>query len=247
MTTMAAGGSEGRADEAGRNPATPGRYDLALLLLAVGFLLALGLVALGGTGYAYLVSLSEPQWSETPLYEAYLRRMNALAYPLVAGLLLTLALCIPRRLLRRRTLALASAAVLAAGAGAGLAWGPRSGLAALLLAGALLQTVVLAATIRRTGALVWQREGQAARLGSALLHLGFVLFVLTVVGEAPGRLFGLSWAGQPPGIFGAAATLMTTGVVLAFWPDALTGFAARLRRGGGPPTPPGGTTASPDA
>ncbi len=227
---------------------TPGprgrRYDFALLLAAVALLLLLGLLALAGTAYAYLVSLSDPRWSETPLYEAYLRRMNSLAYPLVAGLLLTLALCIPRRILRRRSLALTSAAVLAAAAAAGLAWGPRSGLAALLLAGALLQGAVLVATVRRAGTLVWEREGQAARLGSALLHLGFVLFVLTVVVEKPGRLFGLPWPGQPPGLFGTAATLMMAGIVLAFYPDALTRFCAGVRRGGRPSPPsaagPGG-------
>lgn len=207
-----------------------GLYDFVLLLTAVALLLALGLLALGGTVYAYLASLSDPRWAETPRYASYLARMNALAYPLVAGLLVTLALCIPRRLLRRAVLALVSATVLAASTGAGLAWGPRSGLTVLLLASALLQGVVLTATALRAHSLVWEREGQAARLGSALLHLGFVLFVLNVLVAEPGRLLGRPWTGAPPGLFTASAVALTAGLLLSFYPGLPSHLARLFRR-----------------
>ena len=163
-------------------------WDLALVLLTALTLAAFGGLALWGMFY-YKSHAVQPGWS-VPEFQ---QMMNRLATPLVVLLILWLVLCIPKRLLSRRSLLAYSAAVLAAG------------LAALPLGGVrfALSLVLGGARLRFSG------RGLALRAGSSLLHLGTVLFTLDLV-----ALQGSPW--HIP-LFWVATGLLTAGSVLTFY------------------------------
>lgn len=196
-------------------------YDLVLVLATVALLLALAALSAYGTVFSFLASRADPEWTRSSAYPDYLARMNGLAYPLVAGLILTMALCIPKRVIPRRHLARAAAAIALAAALLALAAGVRAGLLFLLLVSLGLQGAVVVLTLARHRGLVFQREGLAAQAGSGLLHLGFVAWVLFVVlfegpGERPAALERLAMPA-----FWAAAVTMLAGIALAFYADRL--------------------------
>lgn len=207
------------------------RYDLALVLATVVLLLALAALSAYGTIYSFLAGRADPGWTQTQAYLDYLNRMNSLAYPLVVGLLVTMALCIPKRIIPRRHLVRAAAAIVLAAAALAVAAGVRAGLLFLLVLSLGLQGAVVALTVARHRGLVFQREGLAAQVGSGLLHLGFVAFVLFVVlfdgpGERPAALERLALP-----TFWAAAVTMLAGIFLAFYADRLPRSGGE-RRGG---------------
>jgi hypothetical protein len=108
--------------------------------------------------------------------------MNAIAAPLVAALVVVLGLCVPKRLFARRTLLAVSGAMLLLGLAAGaLSRSLATGLAAYLVAAAALQAVVVVMTFVRAGGVSYLTEGRGRRLGSGLLHLGFILATLCIV------------------------------------------------------------------
>lgn len=189
------------------------RYDLALILVTAGLLLALGALCVYGTAHSFLASRADPEWTATAAYERYLGRMNGLAYPLVAGLVLTMGLCIPKRLIPPRLQTPAGATLLALAAAASAAGGPRAGLAAVMLVSLVLQAAVTALALARSPRLFFERAAHGARLGSALLHLGFVLVAvdLAVLNDSPWHM----------ALFWAAAVLMMAGTALAFYSPEL--------------------------
>lgn len=178
-------------------------WDITLTLLTSVTLAAFGILCLFGM-FHYKYASTGPSWS----IAAYQMMMNRLAAPLTILLILWLVLCIPKRLFSRKALAAYSAAVV----GLSVAAYPLLGLAAalsiaLLLSSALqmliLLLVVLGANLR------FSRRGLAVRLGSSLIHLGFVLFVLDLV-----MLRESAW--HIP-LFWVGTVLMTGGCALTFY------------------------------
>ncbi len=75
-------------------------YDYYLIILTALILFAIGLVCVYGiTEYNYLGV--GPQWTGTIQYSQYIDGMNSYLYPFLVLLLLTLGLCIPKRLLEQ--------------------------------------------------------------------------------------------------------------------------------------------------
>jgi hypothetical protein len=178
-------------------------WDLALVLLTAATLAAFGLLALWSM-FHYKSHALRPDWS----VPAFQEMMNRLAAPLVVLLIAWLVLCIPKRLLSRRALLAYSAAVIVAGLVAIPFRGVRFGLGLVLALSAALQAAILGlvlagARLRFTG------QGLALRAGSALLHLGVVLFTYDLV-----ALQGSPW--HIP-LFWAATGLLTAGCVLTFY------------------------------
>lgn len=187
------------------------RYDLTLIILTVGLLVLLGALCVYGTVYSFLASQADPRWTETARYGAYVDRMNSAAYPLIVSLMVVMGLCIPRRIVRRRDLLWTSLAVVGTAAVVTVVLGASAGLAFLLVTSAVLQGVVTVATILRRRGLSYRKRAFAARIGSALLHLGFVVLVLDVAVLEPA---GVALA-MP--LFWAATALMLVGIPLAFY------------------------------
>lgn len=184
-------------------------WDFLLVLVTVGILGALGAQSLFGTLYSWWAYRSVPGWEQVG-YPAFVETMNLIAAPLVIALVVVMGLCVPKRLFTRRALASTSALMV----GAGLAtWAVtasiRDGLMVYLAASALIQVAVVALTLAGVRSLGYLSLGRAAKVGSGLLHLGFIVFAAVVVGMQESSLM------LP--VFAVAAVLMVGGSVLSFY------------------------------
>jgi len=184
-------------------------WDFFLMMLTVVLLGALGAQSLIGTLYAWWGYRTQPDFEATA-YPAFIASMNAIAAPMVIALVIVMGLCVPKRLLARRTLAVVSLAMLGAGAAAWFVSGSlATGLAVYLALAGLIQVAVVGLTLSDAGGLTYLSESRVAKAGSGLLHLGFILFALVVV-----ALQRSAW--MLP-VFYASATLLTGGSALAFY------------------------------
>ncbi len=184
-------------------------WDFALMMATVVLLGALGVQSLVGTLYAWWAYRSVPGW-ETTGYPGFVTAMNAVAAPLAVALVLVMGLCVPKRLFERRVLVWVSVVGVAAGVGAGvLARSVQAGLTVYLGLAALLQGAVVVLTVAGAGGLAYMSEGRIAKAGSGLLHLGFILFALTVV----------AWQDSPVMLpaFVASALLLAGGSAMSFY------------------------------
>jgi len=191
---------KGKRSRGGRQPLG---WDIILTLLTSLTLMLYGVLCLYGM-FFYKVNSPLPGWS----IAAYQQMMNRLATPLVLLLILWLVLCIPKRLFSRKVLYGYSAAILAAAA---VAWGVSDFVTALGLAlvlSSILQTVILVLVL--AGArLRFSRRGLPVRIGSSLIHLGFVLLCVDLV-----LLQGSPW--HIP-LFWVGTIFMTLGSIITFY------------------------------
>ncbi|MBC7265605.1 MAG: hypothetical protein H5T75_01330 [Coriobacteriia bacterium] len=184
-------------------------WDFALAVATVVLLGALGIQSLVGTLYAWWAYRTQPGWEATG-YPAFVSVMNAVAAPLAVALVLVMGLCVPKRLFARRALVGVSVGGIAVGVAVWLLTGSiKDGLGAYLGLSALLQAAVVVLTVVGAGGLSYLTDSAAAKAGSGLLHLGFILFALAVVAlqSSPFMLPA----------FLASALLLTGGLALSFY------------------------------
>ncbi|MCL4078312.1 hypothetical protein MX659_01655 [Coriobacteriia bacterium Es71-Z0120] len=184
-------------------------WDFALTVATVALLGALGVQSLVGTLYAWWAYRTQPGW-EASGYPVFVSAMNAVAAPLAIALVVVMGLCVPKRLFTRSALIAVSLGGLGLGAAAWALTGSlRTGLAAYLAVSALLQVAVVLLTVTGAGGLRYLTESGTAKAGSGLLHLGFIVFALTVVALQSSPLM------LPA--FLASALLLTGGSALSFY------------------------------
>ncbi|MCX8007908.1 MAG: hypothetical protein N3B11_07365 [Coriobacteriia bacterium] len=184
-------------------------WDFALMMATVALLVALGAQSLLGTLYAWWAYRNEPGWEATG-YPAFVTVMNAIAAPLAVALVVVMGLCVPKRLFSRRALVAVSAVLVGVGVSvAAVEDSVQAGLTAYLALAALLQCAVVVLTLADAGGLAYMAEGRAAKVGSGLLHLGFVVFALTVV--------ALQSSSAMLPAFVASALLLAGGSALSFY------------------------------
>ena len=111
----------------------------------------------------------------------YMNRMNTIIAPFVICLILLLGICVPKRLLptswlNRVTLLLVAGALLS-----WLVWGGRASLFFILAASFILQVAVLLLAVSGSKNLHFHKKGYWVRLGSSLIHMGLILFVLDLL------------------------------------------------------------------
>jgi hypothetical protein len=206
----------------GPSPAAKSRWtwDFSLLAATLALLFGLGLQSLAGTIYVAWAQRAIEGWMRRG-YPAYLELMNAVALPQVVALVAVMGLCVPKRLFERRRLIAVSALMAIAGLAAGaLLRSAQLGLAVYLGLAALIQAAVVALALAGAPSLRFLSEGRLAKIGSGLLHMGFLLIGLVVLALR-------ETAAMMP-VFALASLLVLAGSALAFWSGALS---ARL----GPP------------
>ncbi len=189
--------------------ATGPSWDFLLILITVGILGVLGVQSLLGTIYSWWAYRNIPGWEQVG-YAGFVQVMNAVAAPLVVALVVVMGLCVPKRLLARRTLLVASAGMVAI---ALVSWALTGSMAVALTVylaeAALIQLAVVILTLAGIPGLGYLSHGRVVKAGSGLLHLGFILFAIVIVAlqESPLML----------PVFSAASILMMLGSVLAFY------------------------------
>ena len=191
----------------------PKIYNFYMTVVTSLVLTAIGLVCLYGIGYYTVTTQSLPNWIETPLYGQYIDSMNLYIYPFVVLLLVVLGLCIPKRIVPRKTLLLSGAGILALTIIIALVLNIKASLGFLLGISIIIQTEVMILTIIKWGGLTFERDGYFIQVGSAMLHLGIVIFVFDfVIMRTSGLHLPLFWV---------AIILITIGTVLSFYPEEI--------------------------
>lgn len=155
-------------------------YDFTLVIVTVIILIAIGVISLYSIGYYHQATNEDPAWSASPKFASYLEMINRMAFPAVVALLITLGLCIPKRVVPREALKRITAVILGITiflyAARDITWG----LSFLLITAIGVQTASLALTLLKRGRLVYEKEGYLVQLGSALLHLGVIILIFDI-------------------------------------------------------------------
>ena len=153
-------------------------YDFYLILATTIILFAICLISIYGMFYFKFAQIHQ---MAPALKITYMNRMNTVIAPFAVCLILLLGICVPKRLLptawlNRATLLLIVGTVLT-----GLIWGGRASLYFILAASLILQVVVLLMALSGSKKLNFHKKGYWVRLGSSLIHLGLILFVLDLL------------------------------------------------------------------
>ncbi len=188
------------------------KYDYYLIILTTFILFAIGIVCVYGiTYYNYLAA--NPQWTRTTLYIRYIDDMNSYLYPFLVLLLISLGLCIPKRLFEQDTLIKFSALVLGMTIILTFLLGIERGLGFILAVMAGVQGLVLILTFKKSKAIRFEKEGYIVKLGSSLLHLGVAMLIFNFVTLRESSFHIL--------IFWFGTILITAGNIFSFYPDRI--------------------------
>lgn len=155
-------------------------WDFGLTVATVALLASLGVQSFVGTLYVWWAQRTISGWQQAG-YPHFISVMNAVAAPQLVLLVVAMGLCVPKRLFARRALLAVSAAMLLVAA-VTFAW-TRSlaiGLAAYLSLAALIQVAVVVMTAAGVRGPSYLTEGRLTKVGSGLLHMGFILFALVI-------------------------------------------------------------------
>jgi hypothetical protein len=157
-------------------------WDFALLVITVTALGGLGVQSLVGTLYSWWATRTIESWASSPAFASYISVMNVVAAPMVMVLAIVMGLCVPKRLFSRTALVIASGAMVACGLGVWAYTGSMTdGLAVYLLGAGGIQVAVVVMTAAGSRSLSYMTEGRLTKIGSGLLHLGFIVFGYVVV------------------------------------------------------------------
>lgn len=152
-----------------------------LIILTLVVLTIIGLIFIGGTIYSWQQTLNIANWRETLSYQNYVASMNFILLPFVLLLVVTLVVCIPKRLFTGLTLLQVAGVILILSLLAMVILGPVWGAGFMLLITMAVQLLVVGLTVVGSRRLTFERTGFFSQIGSALLHLGLVLFIFNFI------------------------------------------------------------------
>ena len=187
-------------------------YDYYLIILTTLILLAIGSVCVYGiTYYNYLAAT--PGWTGTIGYLRFIDDMNSYLYPFLVLLLISLGLCIPKRLFEQEILVKIS--ILALGVTVILTFlmGMETAMGFILLVITGIQVIVLILTFNKNQAIRFEKEVHLVRLGSSMLHLGIVILIFNFVTLRESQFHIL--------IFWTGTLFVTTGNIFSFYPERI--------------------------
>ena len=188
-------------------------WDFGLTVLTVVLLGSLGVQSFLGTIYVWWAQQTFPAWEQVG-YGSFVAVMNAIAAPQVVLLVVVMGLCVPKRLFSRRTLIVVSSGMVALGVVTALVTSSlQSGLAVYLALAGLIQLAVVLLTAVGARGPSYLTEGRLTKLGSGLLHLGFIVFAIVVV-----AMQRSSFMIQ---VFWISAVLVTGGTAMSFYASKL--------------------------
>jgi len=188
------------------------RYDYYLIIITTLILFGIGAVSLYGiTYYNYLAV--DGQWTKTAQYSQFIDEMNSYIYPFLVLLLISLGLCIPKRLFEQDMMIKSSALILGITVILTISSGLETGLGFILVVMTAVQAIVLILTIKKSRNIRFEKEGYVVRLGSSLLHLGIVIVIFDFVNlqNNPYHLV----------IFWFGVILITSGNIFSFYPEKI--------------------------
>lgn len=195
-------------------------YDYYLIIVTSIALMMIGFVCVFGVWYSYDLYSTNSNWQSTIQFPEYISMMNMYVYPFVLVLLLSLGLCIPKRIVPRVALIKATFIILLLTLVASVVGGIELGITFILLMSIAVQAVVLALTILKSGALTFEREGYLIQIGSSLLHLGTVLFIFDFASMRD-SVYHIP-------VFWVVTVLMGIGTLMSFYPSEISRLGRKI-------------------
>jgi len=188
-------------------------YDFYLILATAAVLFIISFICIYGM---FSFKLAQVHQMPPAIKADFMERMNTLISPFIIILIILLGICVPKRLLsvvwlNRVAVLLAAAAILIS-----YFYGVVNGLLFILAFSALLQCVVLALAISGSTYLHFEKKGYWVRLGSSLIHLGLIMFVLD--------LFFFQYQALHLILFWITTAAMTTGMICSFYAENVVGI-----------------------
>jgi hypothetical protein len=150
-------------------------YDFYLILATAAVLFIISAISIYGMFY---FKIAQIQQLSPAIKAVYMERMNSVVAPFVICLILLLGICVPKRLLSTTWLNRFAVLLGAAVIGTAMLWDVKTGLLVVLCASLALQFVVLIMAIGGSRYLNFEKKGYWLRVGSSLIHLGLILFIL---------------------------------------------------------------------
>jgi len=196
--------------------AKKGSYDFYLILATTVVLAGISLICVWAmfhfklAGINLLPPAGKMAWQE---------RMNSIVAPFIVALFVLLGICVPKRLLPVAWLNRFAAALLATALAGGLWFGVRIGLLVILIAALLLQLAVLVLALAGQDFLSFVKKGYWVRVGSSLVHLGLVLFVLDLYFHRLPALHLL--------LFWVTTTATVSGMICCFYAEGIARLLGR--------------------
>lgn len=188
-------------------------WDYGLTVVTVILLASLGVQSFLGTLYVWWAQRTIQGWEQTS-YAGYIDMMNLLAAPQLVLLVVVMGLCVPKRLFSRKLLIGVSGGMVVAGMVAYLWTGSLpTGITVYLALAGLIQLAVVLMTAAGARGPSYLTEGRFTKLGSGLLHLGFIIFGIVVA--------ALQRSAFMIYVFWVATVLMTVGTAMSFYANRL--------------------------
>jgi len=193
-------------------------YDYYLVLATTVVLFMVSAICICGMFY---FKLAQIQNLPVTVKVGYMNTMNTVMAPFLIGLIVLLGICVPKRLLpsvwlNRFSIVLVLLAVIIS-----MVWNVKAGLAFVLVASGGLQIVVFLMALAGSQRLNFERTGYWVRVGSSLLHLGLIIFMLDVFFYRYPRLHLI--------LFWVTTVATTIGMVICFYADTCVKLVKKTR------------------
>ncbi len=152
-----------------------GSYDFYLIVATVVILFIISVICIYGMFYFKLAQIHK---MPTAMKIEHMNDMNAIVSPFLIGLILLLGICIPKRLMPTAWLNRFALILCVIVLAVWLSLGGKLGLMIILIASLVLQLIVLGMAVAGSKSLNFTKKGYWLRVGSSLIHLALILFVL---------------------------------------------------------------------
>ena len=153
-------------------------YDYILIIATAVTLFMIAIITVYGMYYFKVQGIGET--NSVPAKIMYYKRMNTLISPFISVLLLILSICVPKRLFSFRLLTIIAGIMLVLMVALSIIYDNVTALTVILFISLALQLVVFILVLFGMK-LHFEKEGYWTRVGSSLVHLGFIFFVLDFI------------------------------------------------------------------
>jgi len=150
-------------------------YDFYLILATTVVLFIISVICIYGMFYFKLAQVNQ---LTAVAKDNYMNTMNRVLAPFLIALIVLLGICVPKRLLPTVWLNRFSVMLVVFAIVAGLIGDVKVSLVLVLAVSLVLQVVVLIMACAGSTELNFEKKGYWVRVGSSLLHLGLIVFVL---------------------------------------------------------------------
>jgi hypothetical protein len=150
-------------------------YDFYLILATTVVLFIISVICIYGMFYFKLAQVNQ---LAAVAKVNYMNSMNSVLAPFLIALIVLLGICVPKRLLPTVWLNRFSVMLVVFSIVAGILGDVKLSLVLVLAVSLVLQIVVLIMACAGSTELNFEKKGYWVRVGSSLLHLGLIVFVL---------------------------------------------------------------------